>query len=209
MKLAYLHPNWFKPNVEIIGNLIETTYFIIRLSSLSAHHDIGIKGINLEILREIIRKLSNKGKVYITSEVPLGKEFEHLRLKNTISDIHHYLYYAQALICDSQSMAGEAAMLGTPSIRISSFVGKLSVLEELEHKYQLTFGIKPNEPDKLFNKIDELLAMSHLKDDFQNRRHKMLADKIDVTAFIEWFIENYPKSIHVMKENPDYQYNFK
>ena len=44
-----------------------------------------------------------------------------------------------------------------------------------------------------------------------------LEDKIDVTAFMPvlskvegvWFIENYPKSIKVMRENPDYQFNFK
>ena len=37
----------------------------------------------------------------------------------------------------------------------------------------------------------------------------MLADKIDVTAFMVWFIENYPESIKVMKDDPGYQYRFK
>ena len=37
----------------------------------------------------------------------------------------------------------------------------------------------------------------------------MLADKIDVTAFMVWFIENYPGSFRIMKEEPDYQYRFK
>ncbi len=31
----------------------------------------------------------------------------------------------------------------------------------------------------------------------------MLADKIDVTAFMVWFVENYPASVKVMQENPD------
>ena len=30
----------------------------------------------------------------------------------------------------------------------------------------------------------------------------MLEDKIDVTAFIVWFIENYPGSVKIMKDNP-------
>ena len=38
---------------------------------------------------------------------------------------------------------------------------------------------------------------------------RMLSDKIDVTAFLTWFIENYPESKRIMKENPDYQYNFR
>jgi len=37
----------------------------------------------------------------------------------------------------------------------------------------------------------------------------MLKDKIDVTAFLVWFIENWPESFNIMKENPDYQYRFK
>jgi len=36
-----------------------------------------------------------------------------------------------------------------------------------------------------------------------------LLDKIDVTAFLVWFVEYYPKSAKIMKENPDYQYNFR
>lgn len=35
----------------------------------------------------------------------------------------------------------------------------------------------------------------------------MLADKIDVTAFLVWFIENWPESFKIMKENPDYQFD--
>jgi len=37
----------------------------------------------------------------------------------------------------------------------------------------------------------------------------MLSEKIDVTAFMVWFVENYPESAKIMKENPGYQYRFK
>ena len=37
----------------------------------------------------------------------------------------------------------------------------------------------------------------------------MLAYKIDITAFLVWFVENYPVSAKIMKENPDYQNRFK
>jgi hypothetical protein len=37
----------------------------------------------------------------------------------------------------------------------------------------------------------------------------MLSDKIDVTAFMVWFVENYPESAKIMKENPDYQWRFR
>jgi hypothetical protein len=42
-----------------------------------------------------------------------------------------------------------------------------------------------------------------------SNRERFLQDKIDVTAFMVWFIENYPDSFHTMRKNPDYQYRFK
>ena len=123
--------------------------------------------------------------------------------------MHQVLAFSNMLIGDSQSMSVESAMLGIPSVRFSDFAGKISVLEELEHKYGLTFGIKTKNPKQLFEKIEELLAMPDLREEFQRRRQIMLANKIDVTAFFVWFIENYPESARIMKENPDYHLRFK
>lgn len=100
-------------------------------------------------------------------------------------------------------------MLGVPSIRFSDIAGMISVLEELEKVYGLTFGIPTSAPERLFEKINELLSLSDLNREFENRRQRMLEDKIDITAFMVWFIENYPESVKIMKENPDYQNKFK
>jgi hypothetical protein len=112
------------------------------------------------------------------------------------------------LIGDSQTMTSEAAVLGTPAIRSNSFVGQISYLEEEEHVYGLTYGFLPTDFDAMQLKIEELLTLPNLKEIWQSRRQKMLADKIDVTAFFVWFIENYPESVKIMKDNPDYQYIF-
>ena len=77
--------------------------------------------------------------------------------------MHHALYYADIYIGDSQTMTAEAAVLGTPALRFNDFVGKLSYLEELEHKYELTYGIKTSEPEKLYEKIREILKMKLMK----------------------------------------------
>jgi predicted glycosyltransferase len=105
-------------------------------------------------------------------------------------------------------MVAEAAVLGTPSVRFNDFVGKIGYLEELEHEYELTYGIKTDKPDELMKKVDELLSITDLKNKWKNRMNKMLEEKIDVTAFMEWFIENYPASKKAINENPDYQYKF-
>jgi len=206
MKLAYLHPNVFNP-IEI--KEVKKPYFLLRLSSLKAHHDADIKGVSNDIIDIVISMFEKYGTVYISSERKLPENLEVYRLNVNKSQIHSVLFNTELFISDSQSMSVEAAMLGITSIRFNDFVGKISVLEELEHKYKLTFGIPTSKPNDLIDKIKELLDMPDRRDVFQARRQKMLADKIDVTAFMVWFIENYPKSVGIMKENPDYQYRFK
>ncbi len=211
MKLAYLHPKVFTPDPSVPEKYeLNKKYVIIRLAKLTAHHDFGVKGLNTMLIDQIINILGeNDITAYISSEGELKDKYESYRLNVQPAEMHHVLAYSAILISDSQSMSVEAAMLGLPSIRYSSFAGKISVLEELEHKYKLTFGIPEGKSELLYKKLEELLNMSNLDDEFQSRRQKMLTDKIDVTAFMVWFIENYPESVKVMKEEPDYQYKFK
>lgn len=63
--------------------------------------------------------------------------------------IHHAMAFAKMYIGDSQTMAAEAAVLGTPSIRFNDFVGEIGYLEELENTYQLTFGIMTSDRENL------------------------------------------------------------
>jgi hypothetical protein len=95
-------------------------------------------------------------------------------------------------------------MLGTPAIYVNTL--SAGTLEEQE-KYGLLFGYRNSEG--ILEKALELLKTPNLKEEFQARRQKMLADKIDVTAFMVWFVENYPQSVQMMKDNPDYQDNFR
>jgi len=210
-KLAYLHPNVFKPNKEVVKtfNPNMKRYFIIRVVQFTATHDLGANGLNLNIARKVIKILKPYGRVYVTSEGNLAPDFRQYYLDINPSQFHHVLYFADLLISDSQSVSVEAAVLGTPSLRFNDFVGKISILEELEHHYGLTFGISPSQPEKLFSKIREILSMTDLKSEWQKRRKKMLLDKIDVTAFMAWFIENYPESVKIMNENPEFQLGFK
>ena len=184
-------------------------YFILRISKLNAHHDFGIAGLSTELVLEIIELLEKQGRVYISAEGRLDSKLLPYELKINLTDIHHVLFYADILIGDSQSMSVEAALLGTPSIRFSDFARKIGVLEELENKYQLTYGIPTSKPELLISKIQELLLNNKLKEEFILKRKILNNDKIDTAAFFTWFIENYSESVSIMEENPNYQYNFK
>ena len=195
-ELAYLHPSYFTPDKTKIKDLLigGENYFILRFAELTAHHDEGKTGINFSIAKQLIEKLTPFGRVYITSERKLEPELEPFRIRIHPKNIHHALYYAQMYIGDSQTMAAEAAVLGTPSIRFNDFVGKLSYLEELEHQYQLTFGIPTDTPNALFEKVDELLNQESVKKVFRQRKEVMLNETIDVVEFwTNYFIENKKK----------------
>ena len=196
-ELAYLHPNHFKPDINICKQYIDTdkSYFVLRFSGLDAHHDKGVSGINDALAKKLINILEPHGNVFITSERPLSKELERYRKSINPLDIHHILSFAKIYIGDSQTMAAEAGVLGTPFIRYNDFVGRIGYLDELENHYHLGFGFRSQDGEAMKQKVEDLLAMPDLDSVFAQRREKMLAEKIDLSSFLTWFIEEYPKSI--------------
>lgn len=213
-ELAYLHPNHFVADRNIVEKYFPTDspYFIIRFSSLNAHHDNGIKGINADIAQKLIDILKLYGRIYITSERELEPQFEPYRIPIKTLDMHHVMAFSDLYIGDSQTMAAEAGVLGVPFVRFNDFVGRIGYLNELENVYQLGYGIKASEhgsEEKMYDVVKELLSMPDRKNIWQQRRQKMLSEKIDYAQFLTWFIENYPESKKIMKENPDYQYRFR
>lgn len=211
-ELAYLHPNRFTPDPSVLsdaGVKEGEPYFILRFNAFKAHHDVGVVGLTIENKRRLVEYLKTKGKVFITTERDIDDEFKPYQLKVSPEKAHSLMYYAMMLVGDSQTMTSEAAVLGTPAIRCNTFVGRIHYLEEEEHKYNLTYGFRPDQSEAMFQKIEELLAIPNLKQEWHTRRQKMLSEKIDYAQFLTWFIENYPESQKIMRENPDYQFRFK
>ena len=213
-ELAYLHPNNFTPERNVVDKYFpsDKPYFILRFAQLNAYHDLGISGINTEIAQRLIDILKPHGAIYITSERPLESQFEQYRIKIDPSDMHHVMAFSDLYIGDSQTMAAEAAVLGVPFIRYNDFVGRIGYLNELENVYHLGFGIKASEEgsaERMYQTLTELISMPNRKEEWQNRRQKMLSEKIDYAKFLTWFIENYPESREIMRKNPEYQNRFK
>ena len=225
-ELAYLHPNHFTPNKDIVeGYGIDTSkpYFIMRFASLKAHHDDGIKGINAEIAQRLVDTLAPHGQIYITSERELEPQLEPYRIRINPLDMHHVMAFASLYIGDSQTMAAEAGVLGTPFVRFNDFVGRIGYLRELEDTYELGYGVhasplqedstirltngqvQPSGTDALYQAVEKLVAMpaDERKALFAARREKMLSEKIDYAKFLTWFIENYPASQQETRENQE------
>ena len=180
-ELAYLHPNNFKPDESILEKygLKKTRYVIIRLSALKAYHDIGKKGISNRLAKRI-KQLCSTYRIIESEEKVLVDQIEPW-------DMHHVLAFSKLLISDSQTMTIEAAVLGIPSIRINSFAGRCSVIEELEEKFNLTLGFKPNDEETAMNAIKSILINDKSSVEWEKKREVMLNEKFD---FNQWMI-NY------------------
>ncbi|MBD2700703.1 DUF354 domain-containing protein [Spirosoma sp. BT702] len=197
-ELAYLHPNRFVPDPTVLneaGIQEGETFFVLRFNAFKAHHDAGIRGFSLAQKLELVKLLSAFGQVFITSERSIESELEPYQLPVSADKIHSLLHFATLFIGDSQTMTTEAAILGTPALKMNSFAGRLSIPNELEHQYRLCYSFSPDEFDGMIAKIKELLIGSDVKERWAHRKAVMLNEKIDLTSFLIQLILHYPKSI--------------
>jgi len=186
-ELAYLHPNYFRPDSEVLkkaGIRKGETFTVVRFVSLGASHDIGHKGLSLDMKIRAIKEFSKHGRVFITSEKPLPAELEEFRLTLPPGEVHSLIYYSTLLYGESATMASEAAVLGTHAIYLDK--DGRGYTDEEERKYGLVFNFTESRDDQL-NSIKKGIQI--LKDKKSNKkaeekRRKLLKDKIDVTSFI-------------------------
>jgi uncharacterized protein len=206
-ELAYLHPKYFHAERADLKELkLENNeeYALLRFVSWKATHDKGQKGLNLEMKRKIIEKLQPKYRVFISSELPLPEEFKKYTLPASPEKIHSVLAFASLFITEGATMASECAMLGTPALYVNSiFAGTIKD----QAKAVLLFNFKTGEG--VLEKMDEFLTGNLNTAIFKKRKDVFLINKIDVTAFMVWFVENYPSSVDIMRNNPDFQYRFR
>lgn len=208
MELFYLHPKYFTPDIKVIesyGINLKKPFFIVRFVSWNASHDIGQKGLTLETKMRLVNKLEQHGTVLISSEGTLPDKLTKFQIKINPAHLHHFLAYASLYIGEGSTTASECAVLGTPNIYVNSLI--VGYCKELQEKYDLCHQILDD--DEIEDKIDFYIQTGFSRIDFEARRQQMLKDKIDGTAFLKWFVENYPESEQIMRRNPDYQYNFK
>jgi predicted glycosyltransferase len=190
-ELAYLHPRWFTP---CPADQIKSPVTVLRFVS-RAFHDIGKTAFDFEFKKKLIREIEKYSTVYVSAEGSLPDELEKYRLRIDPEDMHDFLSGSSLLITDSGSMTTEAALLGIPIVRCDSFIGhgKLGIFRELEKRYGLIYNFK--NPDLALNKAIELSRNNNLRIEWKQKQQHLLEEKIDVTSFMLWFIEQYPDSI--------------
>lgn len=210
-ELAYLHPRRFTPDPSVLNDLGVAPgekYAVVRFVAWNASHDRGHRGISFENKVKAVKAFAQHGKVFLSSEGGLPDELAAYKLPVPPSRIHDVIAYASLVFGESSTMAEEAAMLGVPSVFLND--AGTCYTTHLEKDWQLMYNLTESEEDqqKAIRLGVELLSGDN-RTLWEERRERMLKDRIDVTAFLCWIVENYPRSLEELKQNPDYQYNFR
>jgi len=185
-ELAYLHPDRFAPEADRLrqqGVNPDEPYFLLRFVSMGAHHDVGRAGVSPAAKRRLVEALSEHGTVYISSERPLPADLEAYAVPTDPSDIHHLLAFARLCVGDSETMATEAALLGTPTIRVNSHADdqQLGVFVTLEDRGLVESIADENEAQ---NRAIELATAPDAHEQWADRRERLLDESIDLTEYL-------------------------
>jgi predicted glycosyltransferase len=206
-EFMYLHRKYFQPDISIkkLLGINEVERFVLfRFISFSASHDLGQKGIPEKIKRDLIKLFENKGyQVRISCEDTSNPFYQPYLMHIPPEKIHDVLAAADFFIGESGTMANEACLLGTPAFFINTL--NAGVFIDLE-KRGLLYSFRTS--DGLMEKVSTLLADPHLQEVHAQRCNKLHNEKIDFTAFLVWFAENYPQSKQEMSIHPEIQNKF-
>jgi predicted glycosyltransferase len=191
-ELAYLHPNRFSPDAGALrahGVDPETPYYVLRLAGWDAYHDVGRHGIERVTLRDLVSYLSAHGNVYVSAERELPSGIDAEPLPTPPHLVHDLLAFANVYVGDSGTMSTEAALLGTPAVRVASNVGvdDERVFRTLEDEYGLLASFADGRD--AVGRVRELVESETTGEKWRKRRRTLLADARDVTGDLLAVIE--------------------
>ena len=203
IELFYLHPNHFTPNANVLNKLnIQDgeRFALLRFVNWEAYHDKGLTGFTDKNKIRIVQELSKYVSVFISSEGPLPKELESYRIQISFEDMHDVIAKSALFFGEGASMAAEASVLGVPSIFLNdNWSGNANDLQE----YELMYCFKSNEAeqDKSIEKALDIIQGNSIS--YIEKKEVYLANKIDASSFLCWFIENYPNSKSALLKEPE------
>ena len=211
-ELFYLHPSRFVPDESVIRELgmqQGDPFVIMRFVALDASHDEGHVGISYQNQLLAIEEFSKYARIFISSQKQLPYELERYLFPLPPERMHDAMAFATLVYGESATMCSEAAMLGVPGIFLHN--RELYYLRQQEQKYGLVFNFSESETDqqKSVQKGIEILSTPDIKMQWEIKQKKMLHDMIDPSSFLTWFIENWPGSLRVMREDPGFVERFK
>lgn len=203
LDISYLHPKYYTPkkNVYDFLKLKENEkYAVVRFVSWNANHDMHGQnsGLSPSQKEELVNHIEKKMHVIISSEVELPAALEKHRAVIPPDAMHDLMHFADLFVGESLTMASEAALLGTPSICVSTISAGTT-----DDQVKRGLVIKHNSYEGVIDSIDLCLAPGY-KELLANRKDLFFDTSTDLTALMVKLIENYPESISdISQKNTD------
>ncbi len=188
-ELAYLHPNRFTPDPAVLAEFGVSPgepYSIVRFVSWQAVHDRRELGLSAKQKRHLVEVLQRRGRVLISSEGALTGDLADLAARGPVEKIHHLIAHARLVVGESATMSSEAAVLGVPAVYIAT-TGR-GYTDDEERRYGLVRHFTEDQYDMALTAIEEILAEPVAT--WQAARQRLLAEKIDVTAWMTDYFES-------------------
>jgi uncharacterized protein len=182
-ELSYLRAPQFQPSRDIAlrnGLGAEGDTFLVRLVSWKANHDVGEKGVGVELLRRLVATLRERGKVLISAEGDLPEDLRALRFAGDPAQIHHLMAFCRGFVGESATMASECAVLGVPAIYVA-LTGR-GYTDEQDSRYGLVRNVRTLDWPALHTGLEWL--WSRPVAEVEAARKRLLDDTIDVAAFV-------------------------
>ncbi len=197
-ELAYLHPDRF------IYDSSRTGVFFRITRTDSVHHS-SASTLNLEMVLKKIQELSQNSSIVLSTEKDLEVWDGPLISRADPINIHRDLANCKIFWGNSATMAAEAAVMGIPAIFVSA--EKFAYISELE-AFGLLFHYHPDDLQSSLEKLDAILEGNPSNSHFKKAQAQLLREKIDMTAFMVWFIEALPESASILEKDPAYARRF-
>ena len=203
----FLHSSYFKrcpDNLKGMG-LTCREYVVVRYSAFDAHHDLMAHPLSEDFKKGLIEEIAKKYKVILSLERESEDPFYQPYLAKFSPEMMHEVEAnAKFLVTEGITMASEAFIMGVPYLLINPL--SCGYIDYQIKKY----------PNRSFYSIDKNMIIDYINrltsitsEDNDLYRTIIEEETINPTAFLMWFVENYPESKRILKENPDYQYKFR
>ncbi|MCP5103066.1 MAG: DUF354 domain-containing protein [bacterium] len=196
-EIAYLHPDYFKPDVTVleeVGLKTGELFTLVRFVGWGAGHDIGRSGLSSQNKIRAVRDLAAFGPVFISCEGELPAQLEKFRLQLNVTRVHHLMAYAALIFGESATMASEGAVLGVPGVYIDP-VGR-GYSDEQEREYGIVFNFTHKQQDDAIQKGVSILSANqtgYQKEKWQAVGKRITSEKIDVSQMIYTIATTVPK----------------
>jgi predicted glycosyltransferase len=182
-ELAFLYPTRFSARREVLdllGNVAEGSYVVLRISAWNTLHDIGNRGFG-DRFDEFVSKVAERARVFLVPEGGvLPDKWERFRLRIPPDYFHDALAFAKLVVTEGASTASEAACLGVPAVYLNTT--ERGYLNDQERRYRLVYNFK--DAGAALEKTLELLDSPPSPDSLRAARDRLVADHIDVTDYV-------------------------